>query len=113
MDNVCGMKYRVLNEWMDMMREPLRAKLERKLMFSTGWEDLNFEQLQTRIQVLAKDPARVMDQIHNAVGGELWIDGVLCYKNGQRLKEPFKFYVPESMSPRYIPAWANPDYQRG
>lgn len=83
------------------------ANLEKKLPFSTSLKDLTSAQLQNRMEGLDRDPMRVMGSIHDVIGREMWIDDALCYKEGQRPKKPFKFYVQESMSPMEIPSWAN------
>jgi hypothetical protein len=105
-----------IDYWMGEMKKacagPL-SKLDRKMMFYSCLTHIISEQaLQNRIASLERDPTQVMDELHRAVGGELWIDDVLCYKNGQRLLQPFKFDKTSAEEWR-IPRWARPEYQRG
>jgi len=37
-----------------------------------------------------KEPAAIAKKLHDAFGGEIWIDGVLCYKNEVEIENVFK-----------------------
>lgn len=39
---------------------------------------------------LRLDPSGFMAELNNFFGGELWMDGVLCYKEGLKVKDPFE-----------------------
>jgi hypothetical protein len=39
---------------------------------------------------LRLDPSGFVAELNDSFGGELWMDGVLCYKDGLKLKDLFE-----------------------
>lgn len=39
------------------------------------------------------EPREMVKEMHDAFGGELWVDGRLCYKDGKEILQPFKWAV--------------------
>ena len=95
LESYCGAWNTGFGEYMEMLNKASKgplAKLEKKMILYAGYQGLSFRGRQTRIRHLAKNPTKVMDDLHDSFGGELWIDGILCYKDGNRLQEPFKYW---------------------
>jgi hypothetical protein len=93
MESYCATWKTGFGNYMEMLDEATKgplATLERKMILCSGYKELTWKGRQSRITNLPKNPTEVMDDLHSSFGGELWIDGVLCYKDGNRLQEPFK-----------------------
>ncbi|KAH8596306.1 hypothetical protein B0O99DRAFT_510041 [Bisporella sp. PMI_857] len=62
------------------------------LRIMTGWPRFCHWGKHNWLQVMLLDAGRVDDilqDMHNKVGGEMWVDGVLCYKDHTQLVENF------------------------
>jgi hypothetical protein len=53
----------------------------------------------------SNQPREMVKELHNAFGGELWIDGRLCYKRGKEILQPFK----RTCYGEWQIAWFQPD----
>jgi len=46
------------------------------------------------VVLILTSPSGFLAELNDSFGGELWIDGILCYKEGLKVKDPFE-YEPE------------------
>jgi hypothetical protein len=82
------------------------AKLQLKFMFYSGWSKLSQKEQQLKTRRLPNCPVAFTDQMHDCIGGELWIDDVLCYRDGVRLVVPYDIVLGEGESMTKLPVWA-------
>lgn len=40
--------------------------------------------------LILTSPSGFLAELNDSFGGELWIDGILCYKEGLKVKDPFE-----------------------
>lgn len=40
--------------------------------------------------LICSSPSGFLAELNDSFGGELWIDGTLCYKEGLNVKDPFE-----------------------
>jgi hypothetical protein len=41
-------------------------------------------------KLIQSSPSGFLAELNDSFGGELWMDGVLCYKEGLKVKDPFE-----------------------
>jgi hypothetical protein len=41
------------------------------------------------VVLILTSPSGFLAELNDSFGGELWIDGILCYKEGLKVKDPF------------------------
>ncbi|RDW91247.1 hypothetical protein BP5796_02412 [Coleophoma crateriformis] len=78
--------------------------VHRDLALKSSWPRLTAEQrmLWTKVQNAKEDnphwvftPNRFLRDVHSAWGGELWLDGELCARNGRTIRKPFWLLSPQ------------------
>jgi hypothetical protein len=43
-----------------------------------------------RTVLICCSPSGFLEELNDSFGGELWMDGILCYKEGLKVKDPFE-----------------------
>ena len=67
------------------------SNVEMKLIVNTGFLDRSpSEKTEWLKNWLRLNPSGFLEELNDSFGGELWMDGVLCYQEGLKLKDPFE-----------------------
>lgn len=70
--------------------EVLPAQLKRRIVFETDWDILPLIAKRNWMKLREKlHPQDVIKTIHDAFGGEFWMDGKLCYKDHVEIERVF------------------------
>ena len=73
-------------------RNDCLAHLKRKMIVNTNFGRLSAQGQQKYLREAFMDPNKLMKELNEALGGELWIDGKLCFRNGEQVMNAFQTY---------------------
>jgi hypothetical protein len=84
------MKYWDLLWEVGSVKDGFAPHVQKRMIINSGLRNRNAHEKQQWLnRMLHSDPSGFATKLHEAFDGELWIDGVLCYKDGLQLYETF------------------------
>lgn len=92
-------KYMALLRSLNSPEKGFARGVEKKMVLDTGlWTRSPLEKLMWLRRWLPFHPQWFAEELNHAVGGELWMDGILCYKDGVKIEDVFDM----SKLPRFL-----------
>jgi hypothetical protein len=71
-------------------RDGCLADLKRKMIVNTNFGKLSSQGQHKYLRDAFMDPNELMMELNEAFGGELWVDGRLCFTDGKEIREAFQ-----------------------
>lgn len=91
-------------EYMDILRDAKEgslAHLDRKLAVDTTWYEWAPADRRIWRQGVVGDVGVLFKDLHDAFGGELWVDGVVCWRNHVQISEPLSMPTQEELDTKW------------
>lgn len=86
-----GRMYLELMRHRSFFDKPFPPRVAKRLFVHAGLSAFETAEMREWLRRFEEsDPSGFTKELHKAFGGELWTDGVLCYKDGVKLKEFFE-----------------------
>lgn len=79
-------------------RDGCLAGIKRKMVVNTNFGMLTSQGRYKYLKEAFMDPNLLMTELNEAFGGELWIDGRLCFRDGERMRKAFQVSMDEDFS---------------
>ena len=73
-------------------RDGSLAHLRRKMVVNTNFGRLSAQGQQNYLREASMDPNELMKELNGALGGDLVVDGRLCYRNGEKIVDAFQTF---------------------
>jgi hypothetical protein len=71
-------------------RDDCLAYPKREMIVNTNFGRISAQGQQKYLQESFMDPTKLIKELNEALGGELWIDGRLCFRNGEQVMNTFQ-----------------------